>query len=94
MIMRAMMVTAVTTAPIGVSFAQTQIGSPSLVIISVTTNSPATCADFVKNDDGTWSNIDPLVINGHNVYGRLVIPPNKELNGLNIVAQLELNCRK
>lgn len=94
MITRAMIVTAVTTAPIGVSFAQTQIGSPSLVITSVTTNSPATCADFVRNDDGTWSNVDPLVINGHNVYGRLVIHPHTELNGLDIVVQLESSCKR
>jgi hypothetical protein len=55
---------------------------------------PATCQDFDRQPDGSWSNNKPIWLDDYNISGRLRFDNRLVLNGMNITDLFEKTCAK
>lgn len=79
----------------GLSAAHTQGIGSSLVVITTKDAKgvrPVTCADFHRNDDGSWSNDRPVTLNGALIPGMMTFTRGRKLNDLDVASQLESLC--
>jgi hypothetical protein len=77
-----------------------QLHTNSTEILSLRTGQPqpADCSDFMRNVDGSWQSISPLITKsgGRQNLSRniLLFHPNAPFNDLDVVGALEKSCNK
>jgi hypothetical protein len=79
---RASCILAVCCAALGVAnVASAQYSSP-----------PLTCQDFVRNPDGSWSPIHPVMMNGVTMGSGVAFREGVSFGGVDLAAALDRQC--
>jgi hypothetical protein len=60
--------------------------------LAVAQNVPLTCADFVRNPDGSWSPMRPVTLNGVTMGPGVKFTPGVSFGGINLAAVLNQQC--
>jgi hypothetical protein len=55
-------------------------------------NRPLTCADFVRNPDGSWSPVAPVLIKGVTMGPGVAFRPGVSFGGVDLASILERQC--
>lgn len=55
-------------------------------------NRPLTCADFVRNPDGSWSPVVPVFLNGVTMGPGVSFRPGVSFGGIDLASVLNRQC--